>query len=108
MRVLAAVMALAFSARATVINIVPGDSFAKIEAARTGDEVVVAPGTYNFRVHFSADGTTNQPMYVGGSIVEDEAPAVFASNNRRAQVEAMKMSGVEEYDIPAFLRRQAD
>jgi cell division protein FtsZ len=54
------------------------------------------------------DGTTNQPMYVGGSIVEDEAPAVFASNNRRAQVEAMKMSGVEEYDIPAFLRKQAD
>jgi cell division protein FtsZ len=45
---------------------------------------------------------------VGGSIVEDEAPAVFASNNRRAQVEAMKMSGVEEYDIPAFLRKQAD
>jgi cell division protein FtsZ len=54
------------------------------------------------------DGTTNQPMYVGGSIMEDEAPAVFASNNRRAQVEAMKMSGVEEYDIPAFLRKQAD
>ncbi len=54
------------------------------------------------------NGTTNQPMYVGGSIMEDEAPAVFASNNRRAQVEAMKMSGVEEYDIPAFLRKQAD
>jgi cell division protein FtsZ len=55
------------------------------------------------------NGTTNQPMFVGGSSVDDdEAPAVFASNNRRAQVEAMKMSGVEEYDIPAFLRKQAD
>jgi len=57
------------------------------------------------------DGTTNQPMYVGGSVntmMDDEAPAVFASNNRRAQVDAMKMSGVEEYDIPAFLRKQAD
>lgn len=53
------------------------------------------------------NGTTNQPMYVGGE-VEDEAPAVFSQNNRRAQVEAMKMSGVEEYDIPAFLRKQAD
>jgi cell division protein FtsZ len=53
------------------------------------------------------DGTTNQPMYVGGS-VEDDAPAVFSSNGRRATVEAMKMSGVEEYDIPAFLRKQAD
>ena len=52
------------------------------------------------------DGTTNQPIYVGG--MEDESPAVFSSNGRRAQVEAMKMSGVEEYDIPAFLRKQAD
>jgi len=55
------------------------------------------------------DGTTNQPMFVGGgSMMEDETPAVFTPNNRRAQVEAMKMSGVEEYDIPAFLRKQAD
>jgi cell division protein FtsZ len=53
------------------------------------------------------NGTNNQPMFVGGEI-EDEAPAVFSQNNRRAQVEAMKMSGVEEYDIPAFLRKQAD
>jgi len=53
------------------------------------------------------DGTTNQPMFFGME-VEEESPAVFSSNNRRAQVEAMKMSGVEEYDIPAFLRKQAD
>ena len=53
------------------------------------------------------DGTTNQPMFVGME-AEEEAPAVFTSNNRRTQVEAMKMSGVEEYDIPAFLRKQAD
>ncbi len=53
------------------------------------------------------NGTNNQPMFVGGEI-EDETPAVFSQNNRRAQVEAMKMSGVEEYDIPAFLRKQAD
>ena len=54
------------------------------------------------------NGTTNQPMFVGGSVDEDDTPQVFSSNNRRAQVEAMKMSGVEEYDIPAFLRKQAD
>lgn len=51
------------------------------------------------------DGTTNQPIYQ--QTVEEEEPAVFV-NNRRAQVEAMKMNGVEEYDIPAFLRKQAD
>ncbi len=55
------------------------------------------------------DGTTNQPIYMGNSTMnDDDAPAVFASNNRRAQVDAMKMSGIEEYDIPAFLRKQAD
>jgi cell division protein FtsZ len=53
------------------------------------------------------DGTTNQPVYSGGA-GDDDTPAVFSSNGRRATVEAMKMSGVEEYDIPAFLRKQAD
>jgi cell division protein FtsZ len=52
-------------------------------------------------------GTHSQPLFVN-EVVADEAPAVFSQNNRRAQVEAMKMSGVEEYDIPAFLRKQAD
>ena len=50
------------------------------------------------------DGTTNQPIFA----VEEDEPAVFTSNSRRAQVEAMKNSGIEEYDIPAFLRKQAD
>ena len=56
------------------------------------------------------DGTTNQAMFTSNNNggMEDEAPAVFTSNGRRAQVEAMKLSGVEEYDIPAFLRKQAD
>jgi cell division protein FtsZ len=53
-------------------------------------------------------GTNSQPVFVDSGMIEDEAPAVFSQNNRRAQVEAMKMSGVEEYDIPAFLRKQAD
>ena len=55
------------------------------------------------------DGTTNQPVYTGGATAaEDAAPAVFTPNSRRAQVNAMLESGVEEYDIPAFLRKQAD
>ncbi len=54
-------------------------------------------------------GTNSQPVFVGMEHAEEDAtPAVFSQNNRRAQVEAMKMSGVEEYDIPAFLRKQAD
>ena len=50
------------------------------------------------------EATTNQPIFMG----EDE-PAVFTPNmGRRAQVDAMKKDGIEEYDIPAFLRKQAD
>lgn len=40
--------------------------------------------------------------------VADETPDVFGANDRRAQIEAMKSSGVEEFDIPAFLRKQAN
>lgn len=53
------------------------------------------------------DGTTDMPVYAEEEVVDDE-PAVFSQNNRRAQVDAMKQNGVEEYDIPAFLRKQAD
>ena len=50
-------------------------------------------------------GTNHQPVFM--TETEDNAPAVFTSS-RAAQVEAMKQSGVDEYDIPAFLRKQAD
>lgn len=54
------------------------------------------------------DGTTNQPVFVGGAAGDEPAPAVFTQNSRRATVEAMKSTGMDEYDIPAFLRKQAD
>ncbi len=38
----------------------------------------------------------------------DNEPAVFRSNRREAQLEALKQSGMEYLDIPAFLRKQAD
>jgi cell division protein FtsZ len=37
----------------------------------------------------------------------DNAPAVFRKN-RNSTVEALTASGVDRYDIPAFLRKQAD
>jgi cell division protein FtsZ len=35
-------------------------------------------------------------------------PPVFHSRARNAAVEAMTSSGMDKYDIPAFLRKQAD
>ena len=37
----------------------------------------------------------------------DEMPAVIRKN-RTSTVEALQNSGVDKYDIPAFLRKQAD
>jgi cell division protein FtsZ len=55
-------------------------------------------------------GTDNQPV-VANSAVDynqlDSVPAVIR-RNRASTVEALQQSGVDKYDIPAFLRKQAD
>jgi len=54
-------------------------------------------------------GTDNAPVMETGEVdysVLDQTPAIMRRN--RATVEALKHSGVEELDIPAFLRKQAD
>ena len=52
-------------------------------------------------------GTDNQQLEVDYGALE--MPAVMRSKrNRDATVEAMRQSGVEMLDIPAFLRKQAD
>jgi cell division protein FtsZ len=51
-------------------------------------------------------GTDETPINVN---YEDlEAPAVIRRRSRDAAVEAMKQSGIDTLDIPAFLRKQAD
>ena len=55
-------------------------------------------------------GTDNQPVMATGNVVNYEhleMPAVMRSNRAR-QAEALAQSGVDKYDIPAFLRKQAD
>ncbi len=56
-------------------------------------------------------GTDNQPVMPGAAPdynAMSETPAVFRRRDRAAQVEALSASGVDKYDIPAFLRKQAD
>ena len=60
-------------------------------------------------------GTYNEPMAVGG-LVETTSqpieairtPAVWRRESASETVRAMERNGTETYDIPAFLRRQAD
>jgi cell division protein FtsZ len=51
-------------------------------------------------------GTDGVPLDVNYGDLE--APAVMRRRSRDAAVEAMKQSGVDMLDIPAFLRKQAD
>ena len=51
-------------------------------------------------------GTDATPLHV--NYTELDTPAVVRRRNRDATVEAMRQSGVETLDIPAFLRKQAD
>ena len=51
-------------------------------------------------------GTDNMAMDVDYNALEQ--PAVIRRRNRDATIEAMRQSGVEMLDIPAFLRKQAD
>jgi cell division protein FtsZ len=62
-------------------------------------------------VHSQRTGTDNQPVMVaaqGEAGANLDTPAVFRRRDRSAQLEALQASGVEKYDIPAFLRKQAD
>src|SRR6478609_238024 len=59
-----AVLMYGWSARAATISVAPGDSYTKIEAATAGDEVVIMPGTYKFRVHLTKQGTTSKPIVI--------------------------------------------
>jgi cell division protein FtsZ len=68
-------------------------------------------------------GTYNAPVMAGASTVAGgltmghaggdamggmKQPAVWRREQASEQVQAMQRNGVETYDIPAFLRKQAD
>src|SRR5262245_8277520 len=42
----------------------PGDSYQVLEAAKPGDVVEVAPGTYRFRVYLTKQGSADNPIII--------------------------------------------
>ena len=53
-------------------------------------------------------GTDNQPVSNGVDYNQLDAVPAVIRRNRASTVEALQQSGVDKYDIPAFLRKQAD
>ncbi|MBL8377215.1 MAG: cell division protein FtsZ [Burkholderiales bacterium] len=80
--------------------------------AKRGDKPQLVPQTV------LRTGTDNAPIAVATPFDQApavdygalETPAVFRSGraDRRAQVEALANAGMDKYEIPAFLRKQAD
>jgi len=71
-------------ARAAVIDVVPTDSaqtnIAKIERAAPGDEVVVHPGTYKFRLYLAGRGSAAQPIVIRAADIGDRPVWDLAGN----------------------------
>src|SRR5437016_14657707 len=92
--VLLGVLLFTAPALATVINVTPADSYTKIESAQPGDEVVIAPGTYAFRVYLTkkaptnnpivirAQNPTNPPVWDFGTTLVENAPGSYGAGDR--------------------------
>lgn len=52
------------SAQAATIYVTPADDYSVIEAAQPGDEVVVAPGTYQYRLYLDQQATAAAPIII--------------------------------------------
>src|SRR5215472_14100578 len=76
-------------ARAALISVSTNDNYAKIEAAQSGDEVVISPGTYSFRVYLTSAATNtitiraldpaNPPVWDFGGTLLDNAPGSYTA-----------------------------
>jgi hypothetical protein len=52
------------SAPANLINVTTNDNYTKIESAKAGDEVVIAPGKYAFRVYLTKQASVTNPIVI--------------------------------------------
>ncbi len=82
----------------------------RVTVVATGLGAATAAQQFRPRMEVVAQktGTDNAAIVETINYGELEVPAVIRSGRRSATVEAMAASGVDKYDIPAFLRKQAD
>ena len=101
--------------QAAVINVGPGDSYSKIEGAKPGDEVVIAPGTYAFRVYLTqqasptnpitirAQDPRNRPVWDFGTNLVENAPGSYTAGDRGRG--GWQFSGARSYNISGIVFR---
>ncbi len=104
-----------FKSKAAVIQVGPTDDYTKIEAANPGDEVVIAPGTYTFRVFLTKQATAanpilihaadpaNPPVWDFGTNLVDNAPGSYHAGD--AARGGWQFNGAQNYIISGIVFR---
>ncbi len=102
-------------AQAAVINVTTADNYTKIESANPGDEVIIAPGTYAFRVHLTKQATptnpiviraldpANPPVWDFGSTLVENAPGSYTAGDRGRG--GWQFSGARNYRLSGIVFR---
>src|SRR5215510_15874054 len=105
------------STDATLISVTTNDNYSKIESAQAGDEVVISPGTYAFRVYLSKAATNtitiraldpaNPPVWDFGTNYPanflDNAPGSYTAGDKARG--AWQFSGAKNYSISGIAFR---
>ena len=101
--------------KGAVINVTTNDTYAKIEGAKAGDEVVVAPGSYAFRVYLTQQATPAQPIKIHGldparppvwdfgTTLVENAPGSYTAGDRGRG--GWQFSGARNYQVSGLVFR---
>src|SRR5215475_14731111 len=102
-----------FYARAATITVTTNDNYTKIESAQSGDEVVISPGIYAFRVYLTKAATNtitiraldpaNPPVWDFGTTFLDSAPGSYTAGDKARG--AWQFSGAKNYSISGIIFR---
>jgi hypothetical protein len=102
-------------ASAAVINVTTNDSYTKIESAQPGDEVIIAPGTYSFRVYLTkkagaagpitihAQDPAHPPVWDFGTTDVANAPGSYTAGDRGRG--GWQFSGAQNYNVSGIVFR---
>ena len=103
------------SGQAKVINVTTNDSYTKIEGAVAGDEVVIASGTYAFRLYLTRQATPTNPIVIRaldparppvwdfGTTLVENAPGSYTAGDRGRG--GWQFSGAQNYKISGIVIR---